>query len=47
MRGVLTVLPREQWERWAAAASANSARAFDPEDKDAQWAWDWEKHARI
>ena len=47
MRGVLTVLPRDEWERWAGVASANSARAYDPEDKDAQWAWDWEKHARI
>ena len=25
----------------------NSARGYDSEDKDAQWAWDWEKHARI
>jgi cytochrome c oxidase subunit 2 len=47
MRGVLTVLSLEEWKRWAEVASANSARAYDPEDKDAQWAWDWEKHARI
>ena len=47
MRGTLTVLPRDEWERWAGVASANSARAYDPEDKEAQWAWDWEKHARI
>jgi cytochrome c oxidase subunit 2 len=47
MRGVLTVLPRADWERWAKEASDNSSRAYDPEDKDAHWAWDWEKHARI
>ena len=47
MRGVLTVLPLEEWKRWAVVAAANSARAYDAEDKDAQWAWDWEKHARI
>jgi len=47
MRGVLTVLPRADWEKWAKEASDNSSRAYDPEDKDAHWAWDWEKHARI
>jgi cytochrome c oxidase subunit 2 len=47
MRGVLTVLPMDEWKRWAREASANSVRAFDPDDKEAQWAWDWEKHERI
>jgi len=47
MRGVLTVLPPADFARWYRDASANSARAWDPDDKDAQWAWDWQKHARI
>jgi len=47
MRGVLTVLPLQEWKKWAAVASANSAAAYDPEDKDAQWAWSWEQHSRI
>jgi cytochrome c oxidase subunit II len=47
MKGKLTVLPRADWERWAAEASANSAQAYDPGDQDAHWGWDWAEHARI
>jgi len=47
MKGKLTVLPRADWERWAAEASANSASGYDPGDAEAHWGWDWSAHARI
>jgi heme/copper-type cytochrome/quinol oxidase subunit 2 len=47
MKGKLTVLPRPEFDRWAAEASANSARAYDPDDAEAHWGWDWAEHSRI
>jgi cytochrome c oxidase subunit 2 len=47
MKGKLTVLPRADWEKWAAEASANSAAGYDPDDQEAHWGWDWAEHARI
>ncbi len=47
MKAKLTVLPRADYERWAAEASANSDRAFDPDDKDSHWGWEWSEHSRI
>jgi cytochrome c oxidase subunit II len=41
MSALLTVLPKADFERWEAEASANAARAFDPADTIAQWGWDW------
>ncbi len=41
MRALLTVLPKEAYDRWAAEASANSARGFDADDVVAHWGWDW------
>ncbi len=41
MRGVLKVLPREEWERWAAEASTNSSLSYDPKDQEAHWGWNW------
>ena len=47
MKGKLTVLPRADFDRWAAEASANSARGYDPDDADAHWGWNWAEHSRI
>jgi cytochrome c oxidase subunit 2 len=41
MSGVVTVLPQDEYATWAARASANSVRAFDPKDKAAHWGWPW------
>lgn len=41
MKGMLTVLSAEEYAAWAAEASANGARSFDANDKDAHWGWDW------
>ena len=41
MKGVITVLSKEDYARWAKEASENSARLFDENDKDAHWGWDW------
>jgi cytochrome c oxidase subunit 2 len=41
MRGVLTVLPPERWREWLSAAEADARRAFDPEDAEARWGWEW------
>jgi cytochrome c oxidase subunit 2 len=42
MRGQLTVLPRPEYEAWAAQASALSRRGYDPDDKPAHWGWPWQ-----
>jgi cytochrome c oxidase subunit II len=47
MKAKLTVLSRAEWEKWAAAASANSAAGYDDNDAEAHWGWDWAEHARI
>ncbi len=41
MRGLLTVLPHEEFRDWAQEASAQSARAYDLADRTAHWGWDW------
>lgn len=41
MKARLTVLSGEDYARWAREASDASARAYDPEDKAAQWGWEW------
>lgn len=41
MRGVLTVLPRERYQQWLELAGALARPAYDPEDAEAHWGWDW------
>ena len=41
MKGMLTILSPEAYAKWAAEASQNGARSFNPDDKDSQWGWDW------
>jgi cytochrome c oxidase subunit 2 len=41
MRGILTVLPPEQYRAWLGEAVADARRAFDPEDTEAHWGWEW------
>jgi hypothetical protein len=41
MRGLLTVLPPEQYRAWLSTVQADAKRGYDPEDKDAHWGWDW------
>jgi cytochrome c oxidase subunit II len=46
MRGVLSVLTPEAYAAWATEAGAMAERAFDAEDKAAQWGWDWARAVR-
>jgi cytochrome c oxidase subunit II len=41
MRGILTVLPAERYRDWLRAAEADARRAYDPEDAEAHWGWNW------
>jgi len=41
MKGTLTILSPEDFKKWADKASADSARAYNEEDKDSHWGWDW------
>lgn len=41
MKGTLTIMPKEDFAKWAAEASANGARVYNPDDKDSHWGWDW------
>jgi cytochrome c oxidase subunit II len=41
MKGVLTVLSKEDYARWAEQASKVSARVYDENDEAAHWGWEW------
>ncbi len=41
MKGLLTVLSRSDFDKWAGEASQNTARQWDPDDTLAHWGWDW------
>ncbi len=43
MKGRLTVLEPEAYNRWLAEMSAQKLRAFDEKDESAHWGWEW-KH---
>ena len=43
MRGILTVLPRAEYDEWVAAQSRDAAQLYDPEAKEANWGWSWKK----
>jgi cytochrome c oxidase subunit 2 len=46
MRATLGVLPRAAYDAWAAAASADGRRGFDPDDTAAHWGWEWRRFDR-
>ena len=39
MRALLTVMPREDYDRWLKEASTTAARAYDEKDAQAHWGW--------
>jgi cytochrome c oxidase subunit 2 len=41
MRGVLTVLSKERYGAWLETAAAVARVAYDPEDAEAHWGWEW------
>lgn len=41
MRGILTVLSPDGYGEWLAAVEADARRAWDPEDREAHWGWEW------
>jgi cytochrome c oxidase subunit II len=43
MRGILTVLAPDSYRDWLSEAAEDARRAYDPEDKEAQWGWEWRR----
>jgi cytochrome c oxidase subunit 2 len=41
MRGILTVLPPEGYQAWLRTAAEDARRAYDPDDAEAHWGWEW------
>jgi cytochrome c oxidase subunit II len=41
MKGVVTVLSKEDYARWAEEASQVSARVYDENDEASHWGWAW------
>jgi len=41
MRGILTVLSQEGYRDWLRTVEADARRAYDPDDAEAHWGWDW------
>lgn len=41
MKGQLTVLPKDEYARWAERASQLAAAAYDKDDPHANWGWAW------
>ena len=44
MRGVLTVLKPDEYDRWITDMAADARRAYDAGDKEAHWAWEWRRN---
>jgi len=43
MKGLLTVLSKDDYARWAEQASADGVRVFDEKRSEEQWGWEWEE----
>lgn len=43
MKGILRVLSADDYTAWEQEASNLSQRAYDPEDAEAHWGWDWQE----
>jgi cytochrome c oxidase subunit 2 len=43
MKAKLTVMPREEWERWLKDVSRTAATAWDEKDAQAHWGWAWKE----
>ncbi|HZN93916.1 MAG TPA: cytochrome C oxidase subunit II [Myxococcales bacterium] len=43
MKGQLSVLSKDEYQKWLNEASVNGLRAFDATDGAAHWGWDWKK----
>jgi cytochrome c oxidase subunit 2 len=43
MGALITVLSQEEYADWADQASAKSAIAYNADDAEARWGWDWQK----
>jgi cytochrome c oxidase subunit II len=43
MHGTLTVLPAEEFAAWEREAGALARVAYDSNDPEAQWAWEWKE----
>jgi cytochrome c oxidase subunit 2 len=41
MRGVLTALPPERYRAWLRTVEEDARRAYDPDDAEAHWGWEW------
>lgn len=46
MRGVLTAYRPAAYQDWLQVAAADARRAFDPDDADAHWSWEWGRYMR-
>ena len=43
MKGKLTILEMEDYKSWSRAMSETHARGYDPNDKEADWGWEWQR----
>lgn len=43
MKGQITVMPKGDFDQWYARASGIAATAYDPDDLEAHWGWDWKE----
>jgi cytochrome c oxidase subunit 2 len=43
MKGLLSVVSKDEFQKWLKEASVNGQRAFDANDGVAHWGWDWKK----
>ena len=41
MKGLLTIMPQEDFDAWTKAMSDQAQLAYDPKQKDAHWGWEW------
>jgi cytochrome c oxidase subunit II len=42
MKGTLVVMSKEEYAKWEREASAIASRAYDPDDTNSHWGWEWQ-----
>ena len=43
MRGVLTVLPPDEYRAWLDTMQTDAQHGYDPDNADAHWGWEWRR----
>jgi cytochrome c oxidase subunit 2 len=43
MKGLLSVVSKDEFQKWLSESSVNGQRAYDASDAAGHWGWDWKE----